>query len=66
MQVAVLLNNAGVMNGGFRLTEDGLEEDLAVNYVGAAALAFGLLPLMDEGEPDCQYGVVYIPYRPGR
>ena len=49
MQVAVLLNNAGVMNGGFRLTEDGLEEDLAVNYVGAAALAFGLLPLMDEG-----------------
>lgn len=37
------------MNGGFRLTEDGLEEDLAVNYVGAAALAFGLLPLMDEG-----------------
>ena len=49
MQVAVLLNNAGVMNGGFRLTEDGLEEDLAVNYVGAAALAFGLLPLMDAG-----------------
>ena len=44
-----LLNNAGVMNGGFRLTEDGLEEDLAVNYVGAAALALGLLPLMDEG-----------------
>ena len=30
MQVAVLLNIAGVMNGGLRLTDDGLEEDRAV------------------------------------
>ena len=37
MPVSRLLNNAGVMNGTFRLSVDGLEEDTAVNYVAPYA-----------------------------
>lgn len=49
MPVSRLLNNAGVMNGTFRLSVDGLEEDTAVNYVAPYALTYGLLPLMRRG-----------------
>lgn len=49
MPISRLLNNAGVMNGTFRLSADGLEEDTAVNYVAAYALTCGLLPLMSPG-----------------
>ncbi len=63
-QVALLLNNAGVMNGNFRLTKDGLEEDIAVNCVSAAALALGLLPLMGAGSQIVN--TVSCTYRIGR
>lgn len=36
--VETLLNNAGVMNGRFALTADGLEQTVGVNYAGPYAL----------------------------
>ena len=47
VSVAALINNAGTMNGSFRLTEDGLEETLGVNYVGPYVLSRLLLPCME-------------------
>ena len=36
--IGVLINNAGSMNGSFRLSQDGYEMTTAVNYIGTAAL----------------------------
>ncbi len=48
--VAGLVNNAGVqITNGTRLTRDGYEETFAVNYLGAVALALGLLPHLAGG-----------------
>ncbi|WP_065220082.1 MULTISPECIES: SDR family oxidoreductase [Butyricimonas] len=44
--IAVLVNNAGVMPGEFSLTEDGLESAVGVNYVGTWLLTNSLLPFM--------------------
>ena len=44
-----LMNNAGTMETGRRLTEDGLERTVSVNYVGPYLLTRKLLPLMGEG-----------------
>ena len=43
----LLINNAGIMMTPFRLTEDGFEEQLAVNYIGHFALGDLLLPLLN-------------------
>ena len=45
----LLMNNAGTMETGRRLTEDGLERTVSVNYVGPYLLTRRLLPLMGEG-----------------
>ena len=47
--IGVLINNAGSMNGSFRLSQDGYEMTTAVNYIGTAALTLSLLPLMHPG-----------------
>lgn len=48
-RLALLMNNAGTMETGRRLTEDGLERTVSVNYVGPYLLTRKLLPLMGEG-----------------
>ncbi|WP_300285917.1 SDR family NAD(P)-dependent oxidoreductase [uncultured Alistipes sp.] len=47
--VEALVNNAGTMNETLRLTEDGLEETLGVNYAGPYVLSRLLLPCMAAG-----------------
>ena len=44
--VTLLMNNAGTMETGRHMTEDGLERTVSVNYVGPYLLTRKLLPLM--------------------
>ena len=43
------MNDAGTMETGRHITEDGLERTVSVNYVGHYLLTRKLLPLMKEG-----------------
>ena len=43
------MNNAGTMETGLHITEDGLEKTVSVNYVGHYLLTRKLLPLMGQG-----------------
>lgn len=47
--IALLMNNAGTMETGLHITEDGLERTVSVNYVGHYLLTRKLLPLMGKG-----------------
>lgn len=47
--LSLLMNNAGTMATKRRLTEDGLEQTVSVNYVAPYLLTRKLLPLMGEG-----------------
>lgn len=47
--LALLMNNAGTMETGRHITEDGLERTVSVNYVGPYLLTRKLLPVMGEG-----------------
>ena len=47
--VNLLMNDAGTMETGRHITEDGLERTVSVNYVGHYLLTRKLLPLMKEG-----------------
>lgn len=44
-----LMNNAGTLNRSFRLTKDGIEETIAVNYLGIVLLTELLLPMLEKG-----------------
>ena len=46
----VLLNNAGGTFAKFNLTEDGIEETMAVNHFGYFAMTYHLLPLIEATE----------------
>lgn len=48
-RITLLMNNAGAMETARRITEDGLERTVSVNYVGPFLLTRKLLPLMGEG-----------------
>ena len=48
-KVTLLMNNAGTMETKRRITADGLERTVSVNYVGPYLLTRKLLPLMGEG-----------------
>ena len=48
-RVSLLMNNAGTMETERRITVDGLERTVSVNYVGPYLLTRKLLPLMGEG-----------------
>ena len=48
-RVSLLMNNAGTMETARRITEDGLERTVSVNYAGHYLLTRKLLPLMGEG-----------------
>jgi NAD(P)-dependent dehydrogenase (short-subunit alcohol dehydrogenase family) len=45
----VLINNAGAMFGQREITDDGLEQTLALNHVGPFLLTHHLLPLLRQG-----------------
>ena len=47
--VSLLMNNAGTLQTGRYITEDGLEKTVSVNYVGPYLLTRLLLPLMESG-----------------
>ena len=47
--VSLLMNNAGTLQTGRYITEDGLERTVSVNYVGPYLLTRKLLPLMSKG-----------------
>lgn len=57
--VALLMNNAGTMETGLHITEDGLERTVSVNYVGPYLLT-RFASLDGRGNPHCQYGVLYL------
>lgn len=48
-RLALLMNNAGTMETGRHITDDGLERTVSVNYVGHYLLTRKLLPLMGTG-----------------
>ena len=61
-RVSLLMNNAGQMETARRITEDGLERTVSVNYAGHYLLTRKLLPLMGEGSRivnmvSCTYAV---------
>lgn len=47
--ISLLMNNAGTLETGRYITEDGLERTVSVNYVAPYLLTRKLLPLMDKG-----------------
>lgn len=60
--LSLLMNNAGTMETERRITEDGLERTVSVNYVAPYLLTRKLLPLMGEGSRvvnmvSCTYAV---------
>lgn len=48
-EIDILINNAGIMFGDYKLTEDGFESQLAVNYLGHFYLTHLLLPALKKG-----------------
>ncbi|KAI9251388.1 hypothetical protein BDA99DRAFT_201092 [Phascolomyces articulosus] len=50
-QLHILLNNAGVLDVPYRLTEDGIESMFATNHVGHFYLTLELLPLLIKSGP---------------
>ena len=63
--IGLLMNNAGTMETEHRMTEDGLERTVSVNYVAPYLLTRKLLPLMGEGSRivnmvSCTYAVGHL------
>lgn len=60
--LALLMNNAGTMETERRITEDGLERTVSVNYVGLPADPQAAA-IDGRGEPYCEYGILYVCHR---
>ena len=65
--IGLLMNNAGTMETKHRMTEDGLERTVSVNYVAPYLLTRKLLPLMGEGSRivnmvSCTYAVGHLDF----
>ncbi|MBQ8673142.1 MAG: SDR family oxidoreductase [Bacteroides sp.] len=65
--ISLLMNNAGTMETARRITEDGLERTVSVNYVGPYLLTRKLLPLMGEGSRivnmvSCTYAIGHLDF----
>lgn len=65
--VGLLMNNAGTMETERRITEDGLERTVSVNYVAPYLLTRKLLPLMGEGSRivnmvSCTYAIGHLDF----
>jgi retinol dehydrogenase-12 len=50
LPIDILINNAGLVNKNRRLTSDGLEETMAVNYFAPFAMTLKLLPSLRRAE----------------
>jgi len=50
LPIDILINNAGLVNKGRRLTSEGLEETMAVNYFAPFAMTLKLLPALRRAE----------------
>ena len=61
--LALLMNNAGTMETERRITEDGLERTVSVNYVGALPADPQAAAIDGRGEPYCEYGILYVCHR---
>lgn len=66
-QITLLMNNAGTMQSKRRITEDGLERTVSVNYVAPYLLTRKLLPLMGEGSRivsmvSCTYAIGHLDF----
>lgn len=48
-EIHILVNNAGIMFGDYKLSEDGFETQLAVNHLGHFYLTHLLLPALKKG-----------------
>ena len=59
-RVDLLANNAGGMTDAFRVTREGLEENIAGNFLGAFVLTEELLPLLRAAAKDAPAGSVRI------
>lgn len=65
--VSLLMNDAGTMETGLHITEDGLERTVSVNYVGHYLLTRKLLPLMGRGSRiinmvSCTYAIGHLDF----
>ena len=49
LSISLLMNNAGTMETGFSITNDGFERTVSVNYVGPYLLTRKLVPTMASG-----------------
>uniref|UniRef100_A0A182JCK3 Dehydrogenase with different specificities related to short-chain alcohol dehydrogenase n=1 Tax=Anopheles atroparvus TaxID=41427 RepID=A0A182JCK3_ANOAO len=60
-KIHLLINNAGVMSVPFKLTDDGFESHMAINYYGHFLLTHLLLPqLKAAGTTECKSRVVNV------
>ena len=59
-RIDLLANNAGGMTDAFRVTSEGLEENIAGNFLGAFVLTEALLPLLRAAAKDAPAGAVRI------
>ena len=62
------MNNAGTMETGRHITEDGLERTVSVNYVAPYLLTRKLIPLMEKGSRivnmvSCTYAIGVSTFR---
>ena len=65
--VSLMMNDAGTMETGLHITEDGLERTVSVNYVGHYLLTRKLLPLMGQGSRiinmvSCTYAIGHLDF----
>lgn len=66
-QITLLMNNAGTMESKRRITENGLERTVSVNYVAPYLLTRKLLPLMGKGSRivsmvSCTYAIGHLDF----
>ena len=65
--IDLLMNNAGTMETGRHITEDGLERTVSVNYVAPYLLTRKLIPLMEKGSRivnmvSCTYAIGHLDF----
>lgn len=60
LPVSLLMNNAGTMETGLHITDDGFERTVSVNYLGPYLLTRKLLPALTRGAPYCKHDFLHV------